>query len=105
MRTGSQVHARFKGDHSAEYRWFELSSKLPLASISAQRAARRILAATRRGQAALVMPRPAYFIIAGNALFPSLTGYIMKLVNRCLPARINQSGVEARPGAEVRRAK
>ena len=105
MRTGSQVHARFKGDHSAEYRWFELSSKLPLASISAQRAARRILAATRRGQAALVMPRPAYFIIAGNALFPSLTGYIMKLVNRCLPARINQSGDEARPGAEVRRAK
>jgi NAD(P)-dependent dehydrogenase (short-subunit alcohol dehydrogenase family) len=105
MRTGSQIHAKFKGNHSAEYQWFELSSKLPLSSISARRAAQKILAATRRGQSALVMPWPAYFVIAGNALFPSLTGYIMKLVNRCLPARINQSGDEARPGAEIRRAK
>src|SRR5436853_2346532 len=48
MRTGSQVHAAFKGDHAAEYRWFEMSSKLPLASISAERAARKILAACRR---------------------------------------------------------
>src|SRR6266436_9803457 len=49
MRTGSQVHAAFKGDHAAEYKWFEMSSKLPLASISAERAARKILSACRRG--------------------------------------------------------
>src|SRR3981081_4019311 len=45
MRTGSQVHAQFKGDHPAEYKWFEMSSRLPLASISSERAARKILAA------------------------------------------------------------
>jgi short-subunit dehydrogenase len=102
MRTGSQVHANFKGDHSAEYKWFEMSSRLPLASISAERAARKILAACRRGKPALVMPWAAYFIIAANALFPNLTGYLMKIVNRYLPPRVNQSGDEARSGAEVR---
>ena len=102
MRTGSQVHAKFKGDHAAEYKWFELASKLPLASISAERAARKIVTACRRGQPALIMPWPTYFIIAANALFPNLTGHVMKIVNRCLPSRVDPSGDEARPGAEVR---
>jgi hypothetical protein len=105
MRTGSQIHARFKGDHSAEYQCFEASSKLPLASISASRAARKILAATRRGQSALIMPWTARLIIVANALFPSLTGYVMKLVNRSLPSAINRSGDEAQSGAEIRAAK
>src|SRR5713101_5551529 len=101
MRTGSQIHANFKGDHSAEYKWFEMSSKLPLASISAERAARKILAACRRGKPALVMPWTTYFIIAANALFPNLTGHMMKIVNRCLPPRVSKSGDEARSGADV----
>jgi NAD(P)-dependent dehydrogenase (short-subunit alcohol dehydrogenase family) len=101
MRTGSQIHAKFKGDHSAEYRWFDISSKLPFASISAERAARKILAATRRRRSALIMPWPARFLIALNGVFPSLTGYIMKVVNRCLPPATNQSGDDARSGAEL----
>jgi short-subunit dehydrogenase len=105
MRTGSQVHATFKGDHSAEYKWFELSSRLPLASISAERAARKILSACRRGKPTLVMPWTAYFIIAANALFPNLAGHMARIVNTYLPARVNQSGDEARSGAEVRREK
>jgi NAD(P)-dependent dehydrogenase (short-subunit alcohol dehydrogenase family) len=105
MRTGSEIHAKFKGDHSAEHKWFKLSSKLPLASISAERAARKILAATRRGQPALVMPCSAYFVIAANGIFPNLTGYLMKLGNRMLPGPVNRSGDEARTGAEVRREK
>jgi NAD(P)-dependent dehydrogenase (short-subunit alcohol dehydrogenase family) len=102
MRTGSQVHAKFKGDHSAEYKWFDLSSKLPFASISAERAARKILAASRRGQPALIMPLTAYFIIAANAVFPNLTGYVMKLVNALLPARVSASGDEALRGSDIR---
>src|SRR5438067_8347365 len=31
MRTGSDVHANFKGDHAAEYRWFRSSMKIPFA--------------------------------------------------------------------------
>src|SRR5437867_7945607 len=102
MRTGSQIHAKFKGDHAAEYRWFDLSRKIPFASISVERAARKILKACRRAKPALIMPCSVYFIIAANALFPNLFGRVMKMLNRCLPARVTQSGNEARSGAEVR---
>ncbi|MFN2540818.1 MAG: SDR family NAD(P)-dependent oxidoreductase [Chthoniobacterales bacterium] len=102
MRTGSQIHARFKGDHSAEYEWFDAAGRLPFVSISAQRAARKILAATRRGRSALIMPWPARFLIALNGLLPGLTGCIMKMANRCLPPATNRSGDDARPGAALR---
>jgi short-subunit dehydrogenase len=102
MRTGSQIHAKFKGDHSAEYKWFDWSRKIPLASISVERAARKVLNACRRGKPNLVMPWTAYFIIAANALFPNLTAGVMKVVNRSMPPRVSKSGDEARSGAEVR---
>src|SRR6266852_922547 len=54
MRTGSQIHAKFKGDRAAEYQWFDWSTKIPFASISAERAARKILNACRHGKPALI---------------------------------------------------
>lgn len=102
MRTGSQVHAKFKGDHSAEYKWFDWSRKIPFTSISVERAARKILSACRRGKPNLVMPWSAYFIIAANALFPNLTARVMKMVNRSMPPRVSKGGDEARSGGEVR---
>jgi NAD(P)-dependent dehydrogenase (short-subunit alcohol dehydrogenase family) len=105
MRTGSQVHAKFKGNYSAEYRWFTLSNRLPLASISVERAARKIVAACRRGKPALVMPWTARFLIAASALFPSLTGYLMIAINKCLPSPVSQDEDGARTGADVRRGK
>ena len=102
MRTGSQIHAKFKGDRAAEYRWFDWSTKIPFASISAERAARKILNACRHGKPALIIPCSAYFIIAANALFPNLIGRLMKAANRCLPPRVGQSGNEAVSGADVR---
>jgi NAD(P)-dependent dehydrogenase (short-subunit alcohol dehydrogenase family) len=105
MRTGSQIHAKFKGDHSAEYKWFELSSNLPLASISAENAARRILAACAKGKPALIMPLSAYFIIAANALFPNLVARVMRIADGFLPQQVGQSGDQARSGAEVRHEK
>jgi len=105
MRTGSHVYATFKGDHAAEYMWFDWSRKIPLASISAERAARKILRACQRGKPSLVIPYCAYFIIAANALFPNLFGRVMKIFNRCLPPRVSQSGNEARSGAAIRPGK
>jgi short-subunit dehydrogenase len=102
MRTGSHIHAKFKGDHSAEYKWFDWSRKIPFASISVERAARKILSASGRGKPNLVMPCSAYFIIAANALFPNLIARVMKIVNRSMPPRVSKSGDEARSGAEVR---
>jgi short-subunit dehydrogenase len=105
MRTGSQVHAQFKGDHAAECRWFDWSRKIPFASISVERAARKILNACRRGKPALIMPCSAYFIIAASALFPNLFGRVTKIFNRWLPPRVSQSGNEARSGADLRAKK
>lgn len=102
MRTGSQIHAKFKGDHAAEYEWFDWSRKIPFASISVERAARKILTGCRRGKPALILPCSAYFIISASALFPNLTGRVMKIVNRWMPPRVSQSGNEARSGAELR---
>lgn len=103
MRTGSDVFAKFKGDHSAEYAWFSFASRMPIISISVERAASKILAAARRGRSALIMPWPAYVVIALNGLFPNLTGWMMKAVNRCLPSRINSTGDEAKAGGDIRR--
>ena len=102
MRTGSEVHAKFKGDHAAEYRWFNLANKLPFASISIERAARKILKACRRGKPNLVMPVTAYFTIAANAMFPNLMARLMQIFNRSLPAEVSESGNEAQSGAEIR---
>ena len=100
MRTGSHVNARFKGDHAAEYAWFSVSASLPGASIDAERAAAKILAACRAGRPALIMPLPARIGIVGNALFPNLTGRLMKRINRLLPRATNSSGNQLRSGWE-----
>src|SRR5438270_5981315 len=105
MRTGSHVHATFKGDHAAEYRWFDWSRKIPFASISAERAARKIVNACARGRSVLIMPFSACLIIAANAVFPNLMARVMKSFNRGLPPRVSQSGNEARAGQEIIRGK
>src|SRR5216117_1425547 len=102
MRTGSEGHAKFKGDHAAEYKSFTGASKLPFASISAERAARKILAACRHGQPALIMPMPARALIIANAFFPNLTARIFKIVNKRLPPPVGASGNDARAGSDVR---
>jgi NAD(P)-dependent dehydrogenase (short-subunit alcohol dehydrogenase family) len=76
MRTGSHVNAKFKGKHDNEFAWFAASAGAPLISMNADRAARKILAACRRGQPSLTLTFAARAAIIGNALFPNLTGYL-----------------------------
>lgn len=103
MRTGSHVNAKFKGRHDKEFAWFAASAGAPLISMNADRAARKILAACRRGQPSLTLTFAARKIILGNALFPNLTGYMMKFVNRLLPGTGGEQGYESRAGSEVPR--
>lgn len=100
MRTGSQIHANFKGNHAGEYKWFAASSALPLASISAEHAARKIIAACARGKPALIMPIPARALILANALCPNLFGHVMKIVNAYLPSAVGRSGDDSRAGSD-----
>jgi len=85
MRTGSPRNANFKGQHRAEYAWFSISDALPVTSIQAERAARQIVAAARRGQAELVITTQAVAAVKFRALFPEATADILALVNRLLP--------------------
>ena len=104
MRTGSHVNAKFKGKHDSEFAWFAVSAAAPLISMNAERAARKILAACRRGQPSLTLTYAARTAILGNALFPNLTGYAMKIVNRFLPkAAGKDAGNQSRTGSETRR--
>ena len=103
MRTGSHVNAKFKGKHDIEFAWFSASAGAPLISMNADRAARKILAACRRGQPSLTLTFAARGAILGNALFPNLTGYMMKLVNRFLPGAADEAGNESLPGSQLHR--
>src|SRR5204862_7480597 len=103
MRIGSHVNANFKGKRDAEFAWFATSNGMPLISMSANRAGRKILAACRRGQPSLTLTFAARGAILGNALFPNLTGYAMRLVNQFLPKPSAAEGNQSRGGSEMRR--
>jgi short-subunit dehydrogenase len=85
MRTGSPPHATFKGQHRAEYAWFSVSAALPFLSMSAERAARQIVAACKRGEAEVVLSLPAQLAATFGGLFPEITADILRTVNDLLP--------------------
>ncbi len=99
MRTGSPPNATFKGRHRDEYTWFSLSDALPIVSMSADRAARRIIRACRQGDAEIVLTLQAKVAIAVHGLFPGATADLLGLVNRILPGP-GGIGAEHRLGRE-----
>jgi short-subunit dehydrogenase len=108
LRTGSHLRAGYKGDPAREFAWFAIGSSLPLASMDAQRAARRIVAAMRRGRARVVLPAPAVVGIVLNDLFPTAMSAALSGVNRLLPrsagtASCDGAAVREQSGSESRR--
>ncbi|ACK73774.1 short-chain dehydrogenase/reductase SDR (plasmid) [Gloeothece citriformis PCC 7424] len=97
MQTGSTENAFFKGHHRSEYTWFSLSDSLPIVSMSADAAARQILAACRRGASEVILSIPAQIATRFHGLFPGLTSDLLKWVNRLLPSP-GGIGDEQRPG-------
>jgi short-subunit dehydrogenase len=100
MRTGSPRNAIFRGQHRSEYAWFSISDALPGLSISAEKAARRIVAACRRGDAEVLFPIPAKVAAVVNAVAPGLTASVLATVDRLLPgaeggSRRRHRGVES----------
>jgi NAD(P)-dependent dehydrogenase (short-subunit alcohol dehydrogenase family) len=100
MRTGSFEQARFKGKQEAEFTWFAASSSLPFMSMDAERAARQIVEATKRGEAERILSLPAAVMARFHGLFPGATGNLLGLANRFLPSADGGTGETAR-GAEV----
>ncbi|GAA5532024.1 SDR family NAD(P)-dependent oxidoreductase [Deinococcus aluminii] len=102
MRTGSARHAEVKGQQKKEYALFATLDNFPLVSLDADKAARRIVNALRRGDAEAMIGGPALMLRYAEALAPQLTADVMALTNRLLPGpSTNNQGV---PGASVETA-
>ena len=100
MRTGSPLNATFKGNHPQEYAWFAISDSLPLATIDADRAARQIIGACRRGDAELVITVQARLAILARTVAPELFASAMSFINGLLPDAVGREGDLARRGRD-----
>lgn len=85
MRTGSFLQALFKGDPRKEYGWFAILANTPGMSMDAERAARLIVDAARRGDAEVILTIPAALGARVQGVFPGLTADLLGLVNRLMP--------------------
>jgi len=99
MRTGSPRNADFKGQHESEYAWFAISDSLPGASISAKRAAKRIVRACVNGESEVVLGLPARIAVIANAMAPGLIADLLAAGNQwLLPGESGAEGNERRKG-------
>jgi short-subunit dehydrogenase len=82
MRTGSYVGVQLRGQHEKELRWFAAMADTPLLSMPTSRAARQILAATRRGRAVVT---PLWYARAAqivDAVAPNTFAAVSSLLDR-----------------------
>jgi len=86
MRTGSHINAYFKGQNEKEFALFSIANALPITSVSAEYAAKKIVKAAKRGDAELIISPQAKIAAKMNALFPEITTEIVGLVNEILPS-------------------
>jgi NAD(P)-dependent dehydrogenase (short-subunit alcohol dehydrogenase family) len=98
MRTGSHLHARFKGQQPAEHTVFSLVGGLPLSSMSAERAARLILNAAARGDRETIVPFTVRQIARIGAVFPNTLIRALTAINAMLPG---EGADRAIPGAAL----
>jgi short-subunit dehydrogenase len=102
MRTGSHLNAQFKGKHEAEFGWFAVSGTNPLMSVSARRAAKKIVNATCANRAELVIGWQVKLLAAIHGVAPGLTQEVLAHVNRLLPDA--GGGTEKKRGHESQSA-
>ncbi len=86
MRTGSPRHARFKGNHEAEYAWFTIGDSLSVSSVSAERAAQQIIRSFARGDAELTISPQGKLLSVAHGLAPGLVQELLGVVARFMPA-------------------
>jgi NAD(P)-dependent dehydrogenase (short-subunit alcohol dehydrogenase family) len=100
MRTGSHVNAYYKGRGRDEYRWFSVGAGVPVITMDAERAARQVVRAAKRGEAQRILSLPANVLARLHGVAPGLTTGIASLANRVmLPT--DGVGTRATRGAEL----
>jgi NAD(P)-dependent dehydrogenase (short-subunit alcohol dehydrogenase family) len=102
MRTGSHVNAFFKGNNKNEFAWFSIGASMPILSMNARRAARRIVEACRNKAESLVLTPAARFAAMSHGLSPKTLNRGMRAMNSLLPRMNAISGTKSRSGWESR---
>ena len=85
VRTGSHMNIQVVGRHREEFAWFAAGASTPIVSMSAQRAARRILDACRYGDRHLDLGWVARLAGMVHGLAPGLVADLMASGARLLP--------------------
>lgn len=101
MRTGSFLHARFAGRPADEYTWFSLGASLPVLSMDAGRAARRIVEAIRRGESEVILTFPAEVAVRLHGLLPGQTADVLGAVHRWVLPSGSADARRVEPGWRV----
>jgi NAD(P)-dependent dehydrogenase (short-subunit alcohol dehydrogenase family) len=102
MRTGSHVHATFRGQPERELIWFGASAIAPLVSIDAGRAARHIVRAIARGERYLTFTPAAHVGTWLHDAAPNVWALIASMAGRLLPnARGSETSLIGYEGTEV----
>lgn len=101
MRTGSPNQAIVKGDPEHEFLWFAAADELPLFSMSANRAARKILNAILTHRSEIIVGWSAKALTLLRTLAPEFTALSMRIANAALPKSESTVGVK---GSEARAA-
>ena len=101
MRTGSPLNAFFAGRQEGEFAWFAAGDSLAFVSMDAERAARQIVAAARRGQAEKILSLPALLLSLFHGVFPGTTSNLLGLVNRLILPKPAGGGAALARGMDV----
>jgi short-subunit dehydrogenase len=101
MRTGSAPRAQVRGREEAEYAWFSAAAAMPLLSMSAERAARKIIAGIRSRKAEVVVGLPAKAAAKLHALAPKATMDLLALFDRHLLPEPLQEPLALESGART----
>lgn len=92
MRTGSHLHAQFVGDQTREFAWFGLGASLPLVSMDAERAARRIVRGVLAGRREIQLTPVTKLATRLHGVAPTTTIAALGLMSRLLPADDRRQG-------------
>lgn len=94
MRTGSHERASFTGRQEAEFAWFGPAASLPLLTMSAERAARKIVDGVLAGRPHVVLTPLAKLGMRVHGVAPATTVRLVGLVNRVLPEHPGDADAE-----------
>ena len=101
LRTGSFLNALFKGDQEAEAKWFSAGASMPLVTMTADAAAKKIVTSVKRRQAETILTSGAKAISGFHGAFPGAAADILGLAaTTFLPKMLGLTG--AKSGAKIK---